>query len=79
MWLLKYVLLVIAIDVAIVIVWSLTNRDRKGLSYEEYLERYGSVADNYPDSYSNPSDYMQCSVIRFAEKKRNELPEESED
>ncbi len=55
---LPYILLGIAIDVAIVIVWCIAARDRNRMTYNDYLKKYGSVADSHPELYSNYNDYM---------------------
>ncbi len=56
MSILKFVLLGIGINVAILAVLGKTTRNK--MTYDQYLEKYGSIADNYPESYSNANDYM---------------------
>ncbi len=53
-----YVLPGIAIDVAILFVLGKTMGNRNKMTYDQYLEKYGSVAEKYPESYSNLNDYM---------------------
>ena len=57
MSILFYVGLGIAIDVVIVIALRIRAKKKEGMTYKEYLDKYGSIADNYPEDYSNPDDY----------------------
>jgi hypothetical protein len=58
MSILFYVFLGIAIDVGILIVLKKMTGDRPKMSYGEYLQKHGSVADSNPNSYSNYRNYM---------------------
>jgi len=58
MSILFYIFLGIAIDVAIFSgIYSFRDKGPK-MTYNEYLQKYGSVGDKYPKNYSNPNDYM---------------------
>jgi len=57
MSILFYVFLGIAIDVAIFIGIKKMSGKRQKMSYNEYLQKYGSVADSQPENYSNHKDY----------------------
>ncbi len=48
-----YVLRGIAIDVAILIVLGKMTGNQNRMTYDQYLEKYGSVADSHPEAYSN--------------------------
>jgi len=48
----------IVFDVIIfAVIYSFRDKGPK-MTYSQYLQKYGSVADKYPESYSNPNDYL---------------------
>ena len=56
---LEYVLLGIAFNIGVfVFVMVARGRPRKRMTFKEYKDKYGSVADSHPESYSNYNDYM---------------------
>ena len=58
MSILFYVFLGIAFDVAILIVWKMMTGKREKMSFSEYKQKYGSLADTNPGHYSNYKNYM---------------------
>ncbi len=58
MSIIPYIILGIAFDVAILIILKLMTGKRDKMSYSEYKQNYGSVADSHPELYSNYNDYM---------------------
>jgi hypothetical protein len=57
MSIIPYVLLGIAIDVAIIVILKTMSGERQKMSYGDYKQKYGSVADSHPEKYSNHNDY----------------------
>jgi hypothetical protein len=64
MEILFYVFLGIVFDVAILIILKIMQGERQRMQYGEYLQKYSSIADSNPGSYSNYNDYI-CEQIAY--------------
>ncbi len=53
-----YVVFAIAVSIGIISVLIMLGNKRDKMGFNEYKQRYGSLSDNYPGSYSNYNDYM---------------------